>query len=366
MNLLNKINFSTNKKLETFSFLRFNILFSGTICFFLLTSSITSEKSSQNKYISWKSSQLASGYQVQVKDSKDKIFIDQKTESNYLTLDKIPEGKYKVRTSALSPFGKPIVWTNWQDLQVEISLPPSVKLNQNIPKDNNRTKLEPKPEQKLEIVGENFNHATEASIESPSSKSKLKIVDTKIESKNKLELVVDASNAKPGSYDLALQNPYYPKTTIKNYIEIEDKNKNSKQETDTNLAQKKSASGIYSMSMKELDATLSSSSNCFESELNSSLIKECNHDFVTLNLSTREKKDLYYYFLSGKPNRNTRINSFLYFQKNCQPELKAMRERVDWNKNKNNYSIDIKEKNEIEKMLTNFNSCPTTVDKKSP
>ncbi len=209
MILLNINNLNRVKFLETCTFRKFYIVCFSLICSVVLTSNIASEKSSQNKYISWKSSQLASGYQVQVKDSKDKIFIDQKTESNYLTLDKIPEGKYKVRTSALSPFGKPIVWTNWQDLQVEISLPPSVKLNQNIPKDNNRTKLEPKPEQKLEIVGENFNHATEASIESPSSKSKLKIVDTKIESKNKLELVVDASNAKPGSYDLALQNPYY-------------------------------------------------------------------------------------------------------------------------------------------------------------
>lgn len=329
-----------------------------TIVVLLFGNTIYSQNA-KNKIVSWKESQYASGYQIQVKDSKDKLIIDKKTETNFLSIDKIPEGKYKIRTSALSPFGKSIVWTNWQDLKIEISLPPIVKdesLAENIPK---KKSIEQKPDQKLEIEGDNFNDATETSIESSQNKSKIKIVDKKIESKNKIELTVDTENTPPGKYDLSLQNPFHPKKTIKNYIEVEDKN----QKPTTQSSSKQDSKGIYAMSMKDLDEFIGTNSSCFNSELSKDLIQVCREDYVTINLSTREKKDIYYYFLIKEPNSMTRIQSYKHFQTYCSPVLNAMREKVDYNTNKKQYTIDKKEKIEINKMFERFQSCPTTKEK---
>ncbi|MCZ8238169.1 MAG: hypothetical protein O9346_11490 [Leptospiraceae bacterium] len=325
----------------------------------LLAGNTLIAQSNKNKIVSWKESKYASGYQIQVKNSADKLIIDKKTDSNYLQIDQIPEGKYKIRTSALSPFGKPVVWTEWQDLKIELSLPPIVKEESLADNDSKNKTIEQKPNQKLEIEGDNFNDATETIIESSLSKSKIKILDKKIESKNKIELRVDAENAAPGKYDLSLQNPFHPKKTIKNYLEIE--NKADKVSTQSNT--KDSINKIYTMSMRELDEFIGSNSNCYQSELSSDLIKECKEDYVTINLSTREKKDIYYYFLIKEPNRMTRIQSYHHFQTYCSPAMKAIREKVEFNSAKKQYTIDTKEKMEIDKMFVNLQSCPTPKEK---
>lgn len=333
-------------------------LFMLLIAFLLIGNTLIAQ-SNKNKIVSWKESKYASGYQIQVKNKSDKLIIDKKTDSNYLQIDQIPEGKYKIRTSALSPFGKPVVWTEWQDLKIELSLPPIVNEESLADNDSKNKIIEQKPNQKLEIEGDNFNDATETTIESSQGKSKIKILDKKIESKNKIELRVDAENAAPGKYDLSLQNPFHPKKTIKNYLEIE--NKADKVSTQSNT--KDSINKIYTMSMRELDEFIGSNSNCYQSELSSDLIKECKEDYVTINLSTREKKDIYYYFLIKEPNRMTRIQSYLHFQTYCSPAMNAIREKVEFNSTKKQYTIDTKEKMEIDKMFVNLQNCPTPKEK---
>ena len=59
----------------------------------------------------------------------------------------------------------------------------------------------------------------------------------------------------------------------------------------------------------------------------------------------------------------TRIQSYKHFQTYCSPVLNAMREKVDYNTNKKQYTIDKKEKIEINKMFERFQSCPTTKEK---
>jgi hypothetical protein len=72
----------------------------------------------QNKII-WKETNLASGYQVQIKDSNNRILVDKKIDTNSYPIDNLKEGVYTVRTAALSPFGKAVVWSSWHRILIK-------------------------------------------------------------------------------------------------------------------------------------------------------------------------------------------------------------------------------------------------------
>ncbi|WCL50041.1 hypothetical protein [Leptospira sp. GIMC2001] len=324
------------------------------IVFFNLTQSESMQAQAyKNRIVSWKDSQYASGYQVQIKNLSEKVVIDQKTEKNFLSVDSLKEGKYKVRTAALSPFGKPVVWSNWKELKVEISLPPKVKTADSGVQEAKKT-ISPDPEQIVEIEGENFNDATEATLESKESKTKIKVVDKKIDSKNKLSLKLDASNAKPGTYDLGLENPFHPKTTIKDFLEIKTKN----QPVSSATKQENLKKSIYELKASDLDLMVSNSSNCYSSSLPSILVRKCEKDFLTLNHSEKEKKDIYNYLLLKEQNIDARKQAYDYFQSNCYPKFNAVLERLENESSKQAKPKEFEERKAIESTISKIKTCP--------
>lgn len=74
--------------------------------------------------ITWKGTNLASGYQVQIKDSNNRLLVDVKVDTNSYPIDRMKEGIYTVRTAALSPFGKPVVWSIWHRISIRTKSKP--------------------------------------------------------------------------------------------------------------------------------------------------------------------------------------------------------------------------------------------------
>lgn len=112
----------------------------------IIYQSTLDSKEPEPKSIRWKDSPLASGYQIQIKqDTKSEtapLLLDAKTDNNWYPIKGLKEGGYLVRTAALSPFGKPVVWSSWRKITIK---------NREVIEDEI---VQPKPEPKPEPIPE--------------------------------------------------------------------------------------------------------------------------------------------------------------------------------------------------------------------
>ncbi|MCP5497885.1 MAG: hypothetical protein H7A23_25300 [Leptospiraceae bacterium] len=68
----------------------------------------------------WKEVEGNNGYQVQVKNKEDKIFMSRDVDTNKIDLD-IPAGDYLYRISTLNKFHKPSKWSDWEPLSESVT-----------------------------------------------------------------------------------------------------------------------------------------------------------------------------------------------------------------------------------------------------
>ncbi|MBK9500335.1 MAG: fibronectin type III domain-containing protein [Leptospiraceae bacterium] len=106
----------------------------GLIIICLSQSISGEEKKEFSYYIEWKNIAGAKGYLIQVKDKATGTEKEEKLDQSNIEL-KIVAGKYEYRIASINKFGKPSVWTNWEEFYVEKDKPK--------PKDSKQAEVKP-------------------------------------------------------------------------------------------------------------------------------------------------------------------------------------------------------------------------------
>ena len=108
---------------------RVNAFFYLSIIIFILSSSIHAEtKKAFTYYIEWLNVPGAKGYLIQFKDKSTGVEKEEKLTQNNIEL-KLPTGYYEYRIASVNKFGKPSIWTQWEEFYVEKDKPKPGKKN---------------------------------------------------------------------------------------------------------------------------------------------------------------------------------------------------------------------------------------------
>ena len=108
---------------------RVNAFFYLSIIMFILSFSIHAEtKKAFTYYIEWLNVPGAKGYLIQFKDKSTGVEKEEKLTQNNIEL-KLPTGYYEYRIASVNKFGKPSIWTQWEEFYVEKDKPKPGKKN---------------------------------------------------------------------------------------------------------------------------------------------------------------------------------------------------------------------------------------------
>lgn len=319
------------------------------------------------KLIAWKPIPDASGYQIQIKEKTGKIVIDKKIDTAYHSIEDLPSGVYQVRTAPLNLFKKPAVWSAWKDLEVIISEPPKVVVEEQKPI------ILPKSESKVEktisnvtIEGEHFLDATKVDLKKKDET--LPILSKEVKSPERIDLKVDTTDAKSGPYDLTVTNPYQKPKVVTNFVQVEE----PKHETESSLSQntrgnvgsKKSKVSLpkgklfrdytYDEMLAFLETDVAV--NCKNTKIPALTLSECHKTYVILNFSTDDNHSVFEFYKLISENESDRISAYQYFSKNCSPRFRPSFERMElqW---KNRINLDPEEHQSLLQELTKFRNC---------
>lgn len=121
------MNFYSNSlliaKYIKYFYYRVNAFFYLSIIIFILSSSIHAEtKKAFTYYIEWLNVPGAKGYLIQFKDKSTGVEKEEKLTQNNIEL-KLPTGYYEYRIASVNKFGKPSIWTQWEEFYVEKDKP---------------------------------------------------------------------------------------------------------------------------------------------------------------------------------------------------------------------------------------------------
>jgi hypothetical protein len=339
------------------------------------------------KVVAWKPIEDASGYQIQIKDKNGTKIVDKQIQKSFYSVEELSTGDYFVRTAPLNSFKKPVVWSNWRELEILFSEPPKVfieskkaeilissKENSKIPETSN-----------IAIKGDNFLDVTEVEIKKESFK--LPILQKETVTKERMNVKVDTKDAKPGDYDLTVTNPYQKPKVVSNFLKIEDQSKeesssksnsektnisttdtskkpvsetiaDTKQETkkDVKPPQGKLINDYsYEEMMKFLETNVAE--NCKQTKIPAITLGECNQTFVTVNESTDLNKNIFIFYKLIGSNSTERISAYAHFGANCKPTFRPAKEKMErlWNARQD---LDPEERFFLNQGLTKIRNCP--------
>ncbi|WP_411824749.1 hypothetical protein [Leptospira sp. 'Mane'] len=306
------------------------------------------------KFVAWKNIPDASGYQIQIKDTKGIIIVDKKIEKNYYSVQEIGVGDYLVRTAPLNIFKKPVVWSPWKEMEVLISDIPTVATPT-----QDKTKpalIIPEPEKnqtqisELEIQGDHFLDVTE--VEISKEEKKLPILDKQFKSDKRIDVRVDTSNATAGDYDLTIVNPFQKPQTISKFLKVEEKKEV--------IAEVPKGKSFHSFSYPEFMAYLNANKaeSCPLTGVPGPTLSECHKDYILINQKTKDAKDTFAFFKLISENQSDRFNSYSYFEDKCKPVFRPARERMVDFLGKHRGSLDPEETIRIEETIKKIDSCP--------
>lgn len=74
--------------------------------------------SRKNKYLEWKPIRGSHGYQLQIRNPRKKIIVNQKIKSNRYPAYRLSKGHYQCRVAPLNVFQKPVIWSHWRPLVI--------------------------------------------------------------------------------------------------------------------------------------------------------------------------------------------------------------------------------------------------------
>ena len=288
---------------------------------------------SKDEYIAWTPVPDAEGYEVEIRDQlKKTMVLEKKTKSNILEID-IPLGKYEVRTTALNVFGKRAVTSVWESIKVIVSVFP--KLPETTPP---VYATQGKENYVLTLTGDYFLEAIRASLRSGNDKILVKSVKVSDEGR-KLEISMDLTNAKPGSYDLTLANPRKKTLTRKDFFVLTE-------------ATDKFSGGEYTKFIDNLKHS------CKITTLPDPIVHTCFNEYIYLDLSTEEKIGIYNFIRITGNNYKQRLIGYGYFSKNCNSSFKAAEDAMESRLNNPASGLDAIERESIRKTLENLKNCP--------
>lgn len=338
------------------------------------------------RVVAWKPIREASGYQIQIKDKKGNRVVDKQIETSFYSVEDLPTGDYEVRTAPLNSFKKPVVWSNWRELEIIISEPPRVTIDEKKPailiekKDDtssNQNDSKTKP-QTIAIKGDNFLDVTEVEIKKESYK--IPILEKDTISKQQIDVKIETKGAKPGDYDLTVTNPYQKPKVVSNFLKIENttsdksnakkedstqdqtasneskKGTNTPTKKESNLPDGKSLNDYsYEEMMKFLESNVAE--NCKQTKIPAITLGECNKTFVTVNESTILNRNIFAFYKLIGTNSSDRMSAYKHFSENCKPGFRPAKEKMDelW-KNKNN--LEPEERYFLAESLQKITNCP--------
>ncbi len=91
------------------------------LCLFLQPVFAQNDNGKKIKF-SWERVEWAQGYEIQIKDKKDKLVFKKRVYENRIEFT-LPPGKYKIRIGAIDKFDKTAAWSNWQDTKIMLKEP---------------------------------------------------------------------------------------------------------------------------------------------------------------------------------------------------------------------------------------------------
>lgn len=190
----------------------FNFLFFIFLILFFNTQVLYSESSDiqPDDIIEWSDVKSSKGYQLQIRNNKKKVVIDDKvTETKFKV--QLPEGNYELRIGVYNKFSKIVGFSDWEKITIKkVSTPTVSNANDSISEDT----ITKKP---LKISGENFTVDTK--VEFQSANEKIFPDELKFINENELE-VYFKKQITIGTYDLLIINPRNKKLRKENYLSI--------------------------------------------------------------------------------------------------------------------------------------------------
>lgn len=311
-----------------------------------------------DEYIEWRPVPGSAGYQVQVRETEsEKVLVDTTVDATTLDVD-LAIGKYEHRIAPLSPFGKPIVWSDWKSLTILVAKAPVVT-------DPQKVVINERKPFSIILAGENFARAVKVFFKGDST---VVPIANRTVSKDgtMLTLLVNPEKIPPGEYGILLENPRQKLWTGDNLVSLTypievaavetkktDKTNEKTDKTDkkTDKKNEKKPEADY----REYLRTLKMS--CAGSGLPDFLIRQCYKYHVVLDLSTDEKVSMYNYIRAYQGNHTERMRGYSYFDDTCSPLGPAMQKMLEERMEESAKTLDMTERQQIQRTLAAVRSC---------
>ncbi len=290
-------------------------------------------------YVAWKPIAGARGYRVQVREREtEKVVRDKTVQTTYLKVD-LPVGKYDIRTTPLNVFGRTTVWSDWRPLRVLVSRTP--QLDQ---KSDRKLAANNRNERTFSFALEGdyfFKNVMEVMVRQ--GDKLIPVQDVEIDDSGQRMVVrLDLTGAAPGGYDLVLRNPFDKVLVRRDFVEVT----NRRDFHDFDIAE-------YRKYVADLTR------ECGDTNMPDLLIKQCEKHFIVLNLSDRDRANLYYWLrMTGEPytdNYFDRMNAYDYYAEICPPVFaparKFMQDRLEKG------VVDQVEKDRLKTALRKMERC---------
>ena len=292
-------------------------------------------------YVAWKPIAGARGYRVQVRpaDDPERIVQDETVQETYMKVD-LQVGRYEIRTTPLNDFGRVTVWSTWQPLRIVISRRPELDPESDRTLAvNNRNKAS----YRFSVTGNNFfPDVTKVAVRDRRTKKTIPVRELDIsEDGRRLLVELDIAGTPEGSYDLELINPFNKTLVRENYLDVS----NRREPGSMNLAD-------YQAYVKELKRGCRSAT-----ELPDILIKQCEEYFIVLNLSDRDRTNLYYYLRMSGENYYDRMSAYDYYASVCPPVFRPGQQYMQQRLASLDEGVDALEKARIRRSLAALAAC---------
>jgi hypothetical protein len=325
-------------------------------------------------YVEWKPIPGSSGYQLQVRDAKTKrIMVDQFVEGTYLDVD-LQVGHFEQRLAPLSPFGKPLIWSDWRPLNILVALSPVVD-------EANAVEVKERRPFSMFLRGKNFTPNTRVFLKKDGNS--IPVPNRSINAAGtELTLLVNPATIPPGNYSLYLENPRQKTWTgeslvslkyaenavavvdpkdqkdVKNPLDQKDPRtqKNQRDQKDPKN-QNKTQQNKSEITGDFRDHLRTMPSTCKNSGLPDELVLKCYKRYIVLNLSTPAKVELFNYLMVYQGNYDDRMRGYSAFRDSCNSMSRhtesLLRERLA----QSGESLDLAEKQQIQGTLSFIHNC---------
>ncbi|MEQ9365319.1 MAG: hypothetical protein RIF32_13825, partial [Leptospirales bacterium] len=187
-----------------------------------------------------------------------------------------------------------------------------------------------------------FKDVTRVVVRDPASQREIPVRDLNIsEDGRRLVLQLDVTQASEGSYSLELINPFGKTLVRQGFLDVS----NRRQPGNMPLAE-------YDAYVKELARGCRSAT-----ELPDLLIKRCEEYFIVLNLSDRDRTNLYYYLRMKGDNYYDRLSAYEFYATMCPPVFGPGEEYMRGRLTSLDDGVDALEKAHIRRSLASIAAC---------